>query len=850
MGTQSPDGVPSSEPISYALAYFITFHTYGTWLHGTDRGSVDFTHNEYGTPVVASDERREEEEFIRLKHEPFKLGEGHRPIVERTICEVCEHRGWTLRELNVRTNHVHLVVSAPESPEKVMNDLKSHATRRLREAGLIADDAKVWSQHGSTQYLWKAESVETVCGYVRDGQGMDLPGTVLSVGRPPLPDGRGSDRSSDAVMRDVAYRVVADHVRCLTFALTDGAVPSNEGRGYVLRRILRRAVRYGRQYLGTTEPFLHKLVSVVVETMHGAFPELQESPGRIAEVILDEEASFGKTLDRGIALFEEAADYAVKHHHGRISGEDAFKLHDTYGFPIDLTELMAEERGLKVNIGEYERLMEQARERARAESKAEVGLLDKIDSALVDEAGPCDDESKYSDSLECGAIVTMANTGFGPPTTGDEFVFSTNRTCFYAEQGGQVSDVGTVETKTGEAEVRYVQRRGNRIIYFGRVVKGHIDVGQECTLRVSPVRHATMKNHTSTHVLNWALRDVLGDHVQQKGSLVDPDKTRFDLSHPSQITEEELARIEELVNRQIKDDLEVYTEVVDQAEARKVNTLRAVFGEKYPDQVRVVSIGVPVRELLNNPINPDWMNYSVEFCGGTHLKRTGEAGKFRLVEESAVAKGIRRVVGITGQRAKQAEDDATAVARLLKEAAEANDEALPQRISEITALMNQAELPIVEKSRLRVDLTHLQERAKKAAKQAAKAGAADIMGKVDDLLQNAEKVGDYSLISANLGTATVDQLRAAADSIRDRAGSAAVFLTSETSGKVSLLAAMTKDVVAKGIKAGDVVKAVAPVVGGRGGGRPDMAQGGGTEVEHIDKAVREAAEWLRAKLGE
>ena len=366
-----------------------------------------------------------------------------------------------------------------------------------------------------------------------------------------------------------------------------------------------------------------------------------------------------------------------------------------------------------------------------------------------------------------------------------------------------------------------------------------------------------MKNHTATHILNWALRDVLGDHVQQKGSLVDPEKTRFDLSHNAPISEVELARIEAHVNRLIEADLPVYTQEVKQEKARKINTLRAVFGEKYPDRVRVVSIGVEIGEedgndpitLLGNPDNPEWMNYSVEFCGGTHLKHTGEAGGFRLIEESAVAKGIRRVVGITGERAERAEASARALTRLLTEAGTVEDVALPNRISEITAEMNQTELPLVEKMRLRADLAKLQERAKKIAKQSAKAGAADVMGKVDDLLASAEKVGEHAVIAANLGSATIDQLRAASDSLRDRAGSAAVFLAAEHDGKVALLAAMTKDLIAQGVKAGDLIKAIAPIVGGKGGGRPDIAQGGGSDVEKIDEAVAEAVQWLLAKLG-
>ena len=357
-----------------------------------------------------------------------------------------------------------------------------------------------------------------------------------------------------------------------------------------------------------------------------------------------------------------------------------------------------------------------------------------------------------------------------------------------------------------------------------------------------------MKNHTATHVMNWALREVLGDHVQQKGSLVDPEKTRFDFSHPSQVTEEQLARIEELVNSQIEEDFEVFTAEVDQKKARDINTLRAVFGEKYPDRVRVVSVGVPVDQLLDDPTNDEWMRYSVEFCGGTHVKRTSEIGRFRLVEESAVAKGTRRVTGVTAERAQRAEADATAVARLRKEAARADDTALPNRIAEINALMNQAELPVVERARFRTDLAHLQERLKKVAKEQAKAGAADIVAKADQVLVSAPRAGITAIIAADMGTATIDQLRGACDSLRNRAGSAAILLAAENDGKVLLLAAMTPDVVAKGLKAGDLIKDIAPILGGKGGGKPDLAQGGGTDANKIGDALVTATEWLKGRL--
>ncbi len=663
-------------------------------------------------------------------------------------------------------------------------------------------------------------------------------------------DGEAVDRA--ALMKDVAYRVVADHLRTLTFALTDGAVPDNEGRGYVLRRILRRAVRYGRQYLNMREPFLCDLVAAVVATMGDAFPELRTAHGgrnaeRVAEMLREEEQSFIRTLDRGIALFEEAAEFAVSHHHGRISGEDAFKLHDTYGFPVDLTELMAEERGLTVDIGEYERLMEQAREKARTGGKASAQMTLTVEGDLP----PTDDHPKYETLvLEARIIGFIRDHRWHAEgeIAGADVGVVLDRTCAYAEQGGQIGDCGTIHGPNGRLRFETTIRLGDTVAHAGRLEHGILRVGDAVRIEVDPVRAGTMQNHTVTHMMNWALREVLGEHVQQKGSLVDPEKTRFDLSHHAQITEEQLARVEELVNRLVAADLPVYTQVVAKERALQINTLRAVFGEQYPDQVRVVSIGVPVEDLLANPKNPEWMKYSVEFCGGTHLRRTGQVGRFRFIEEGAVAKGVRRVTAITGDRAARAEAAATAVLRQLKDAAEAPAESLPRRIVEVNTVMSQTELPLVEKQRMREDLAKLQEKAKKLQKQAAKAGAADIMARVDEVLAAAQRLGPTSLIAADLGEATADQLRAACDSLRARAGSAAVLLAARQDDRVLLLAAMTEDVVRKGVKAGDLIREIAPLVGGKGGGRPDMAQGGGTEVGKVAEAVAAAQTWLKGKL--
>jgi len=1001
---------PSSAPGSLPLAYFISFHTYGTWLHGTERGSVDREHNTPGTPFLNADEEREHREFIRLEHKPVTLDDDRRGIVDRTIREVCLHRHWELHELSVRSNHVHVVVSGPVGPERIMNDLKSYATRRMNEAGVSPSGHRVWSRHGSTRYLWTQRDVETASNYVCVGQGTDLPMSFdawrrnrssrvemkqapplsgggdhdaqpLPHGRgsvhPPLPHGRGSvhpplphGRGSDQLMIDVSYRVIADHVRCLTFALTDGAVPSNEGRGYVLRRILRRAVRYSRQYFNMHEPFICDLVEPIVDHMADAFPELRTGPDPknardnieyVANIIRDEEQSFLKTLDRGIRLFEEAAGYAVKRHHGKISGEDAFMLHDTYGFPIDLTEQMAEEQGLTIDIGEYERLMEAAREKARSIEgpQGQEGIrhaTDEIENARflqegkrrIDEAGgldspeaqsvleeleqsiklkqsilrevipklPWSDTPKYADNLGCNArIVTMARHtrpyDSDAAKEGQSIVFSTNPTCLYAEQGGQVSDTGIVTTETGEIEVKSVRQTTVHTQCSGIVTRGEIWPGQECIVRVNRERRLpTMQNHTATHLLNWALREVLGDHVQQKGSLVDPERTRFDFSHSKPVTAEDLDRVESLVNEQIAAGHPLYTQDVDQAKAREICALRAVFGEKYPDTVRVVSIGAKIgREdqedpntLLGNPKDPKWMKCSVEFCGGTHLKNSSEVEDFVLISEEGVAKGIRRVVGVSGEAAgtarKRGEELLEQAATLAGMAGHAHhppavraghtrrpageeqrdtaadtsgfardpstqpiasaggagptiDSAvLSAQLGKLTEELNEAVVSLSDRRKINEQLGVIQARLREWEKRQAALSGQAVMDRVAALLRAAETVGGVTVVVGEVPPAKPDVLRSAVDWVRNKTDASAVLLACTSEGKVTLIAGMSKTAVKKGLNAGDLIKELAPMIGGKGGGRADMAQGGGNAPGALSKVIGKTKVRLPARLQE
>ena len=634
--------------------------------------------------------------------------------------------------------------------------------------------------------------------------------TGTQLGCRPTDSSPANDRNTEensVDMIEVSYRVVADHIRCLTFAMTDGALPSNEGRGYVLRRILRRGVRYGRQYLNMREPFLCDLVEPLIAHMAGAFPELRTAHGgknaeHVAELLRDEEESFGRTLDRGIKLFDDAAQYAVTHHHGKIGGEDAFKLHDTYGFPIDLTELMAEERGLTINIGEYERLMEQARERARAGGEgASDESAELIQTAAARATQATDDSLKYGPELQNRSRITSLARQSDPGSTdpavqGEPVAFTVAATCFYAEAGGQISDTGIAATETGEIEVTGVsvrsvtpQRGGepfNVVVHHGKVVHGEVRSGTDCSLKVSPARLATMKNHTATHMLNWALREVLGDHIQQKGSLVDAEKTRFDFAHNKPLSDEEIARVEQLVNERIEADQSVNSKEVDQKTALEINTLRAVFGEKYPDRVRVMSIGADIDQMLADPKNPKWMKYPVEFCGGTHLSHTGEAERFALTTEEAVAKGIRRVVGITGVAARQSE--ATGAALLSQAHSLPTGPELADALAAFQVKVNEAEIPIRIRSILRQKIGELQKAAKKQQKEAASDAGEAVMSKVASLLGSAETIGGATVIVAEVPMAPVDTLRNAIDWIRNKTDSSAVLLAMASEGKVVLVA--------------------------------------------------------------
>ncbi len=616
--------------------------------------------------------------------------------------------------------------------------------------------------------------------------------------------------------KDTAYRVIADHIRALTFALSDGATPSNEKRGYVLRSILRRAERFGRQYLNAKDPFLHELVPVVVETMGGVFPELKRDPNKVAKIIREEEVSFIRNFDRGLALFEKVVRRTSERESFIISGDEAFDLHTTYGFFIDITEQMAGEVGMSVDRPRYEQRMKEFQEQSGKERK-KFGV-----TAVTGELPKTDDSRKYAHltttaKLE-GWVLDSTVVKHGALEQDDEAALILERTCFYAEQGGQVGDTGVIHTETGRFDVTNTQRLGDCVLHLGRVARGQIKAGQPATLEVSSARVHTMRNHTATHLLNWALRKVLGDHVEQRGSLVDAEKTRFDFTHDKPMSPEEIAEVERLVNEKIYADLPVTPVAMPLTEAKKLVGVRAVFGEKYPDPVRVLLIG---------PHKPDeaTLEHSIEFCGGTHLNHTGQAGFFKIVAQELVGKGIRRVVAVTGREAVATVQRLSAV------------------VDELAARFNCA----VEDVPRRVEV--LQEEVKKLQAQLRKGAASDLSGVGDRLLASAIDMDGAKILVGEMPAAPVEQMRQQLDRLREKAKSAVIVVGWSDEGKVGLMSLVTDDLGKKGLHSGKLIGEVAKVVGGKGGGpATGIAQAGGKDADKLAEALQLARKLALDKL--
>jgi alanyl-tRNA synthetase len=609
-----------------------------------------------------------------------------------------------------------------------------------------------------------------------------------------------ADATGNHDMENKSLRVIADHIRSCSFLISDGVIPSNEGRGYVLRRIIRRAIRHGNQ-LGQKQPFFHKLVGSLAEVMGDAYPELHKNQAQIERVLLQEEEQFEKTLDKGIAVLEEAL---TKLSGTEIPGKVVFTLYDTYGFPVDLTADIARERGLTIDQEGYEVAMAEQRARARA-----AGSF-KVDYSAAGLELPASEFLGYSSLAEQGKVLALLKDGKKVErlVEGEDGVVLLDRTPFYAESGGQAGDCGYLELGTNRLEVRDCQKQGASHLHLVRVLQGAVSVGDQLAAKVDTnVRQATALNHSATHLMHAALRKVLGEHVTQKGSLVDSERLRFDFSHFEAVTAEQLKAIETLVNDQIRANSAVATELCDM-EAAKAKGAMALFGEKYGDTVRVLTMGD---------------GFSVELCGGTHVSRTGDIGLFRITSESGVAAGIRRIEAITGAKALALFDQVELLVDAAGRSLKANRDTLIEKLEALVAQNRKLEKEV---SSLKTKL--------------ATAGSGDV-------LSNAVDVAGIKVLALNLDGADAKSLRDTADQFKNKLGSAVVLLAAVEEGKVSLIAGVTQDVTAK-VKAGDLMGYVAAQIGGKGGGRPDMAQGGGTDVAALDAALASVVPWVTSKL--
>jgi alanyl-tRNA synthetase len=594
-----------------------------------------------------------------------------------------------------------------------------------------------------------------------------------------------------------SLRVIADHIRACAFLIVDGVVPGSEGRAYVLRRIVRRALRHGNK-LGQKKPFFYKLIPDLVAEMGAAYPELADAADRVALVLKQEEERFGETLENGMKILEGAL---VKDPM-RLDGKTAFALYDTYGFPLDLTADICRERDVTLDEAGFHEAMEKQKSAARAAGKFEM-------TASLEYAGPKTVFKGYDALADEASILALYVDGKAVQTlaAGQEAIVVLDRTPFYAESGGQSGDVGLIETSSSSFEVRDTQKIQPDVFgHHGTLASGKLAVGDKVSTRVDAmVRAATMRNHSATHLMHKALRTVLGGHVVQKGSLVDADKTRFDFSHNAPMTADEIRRVEALVNHEILDNAATNAQLMSYDDAIRQGAM-ALFGEKYGDQVRVLGIGS-----------------STELCGGTHVNRTGDIGLFKIVSEGGVAAGIRRVEAVTG---------ANALALVQSLSARVNDAAAALKVQpeEITQRIAQ-----------------VQDQVKSLEKELASIKARLASGQGDELLAQAVDMHGIKVLAATLDGADVATLRQVMDKMKDKLKSAAIVLASVADGKVTLIAGVTADATAK-VKAGELVNFVAQQVGGKGGGRADMAQAGGTDPSALPAALAGVSAWVGERV--
>ncbi|KKI85046.1 alanine--tRNA ligase [Shouchella clausii] len=606
---------------------------------------------------------------------------------------------------------------------------------------------------------------------------------------------------------DTAFKVIADHIRTVAFAVGDGALPSNEGRGYVLRRLLRRAVRFAKS-IGIDRPFMYELVPVVGAIMKDFYPEVADKQDFIARVIRTEEERFHETLNEGLAILSDIIEKAKATNNETIAGEDAFRLYDTYGFPIDLTEEYVHDEGLTVDRAGFDQEMEQQRQRARAARQESASM-----SVQEDVFGEVKTPSVFVgyEHTETDAVITTLVRGkekVEQAVQGDVIQFFLDETPFYAESGGQVADRGMIVTDTGQAVVKDVKKAPNgQHLHTAEVTIGEISAGQQASARIEVrERLDIVKNHTATHLLHQALKDVLGEHVNQAGSLVSSERLRFDFSHFGQVTPNELQQIEEIVNEKVWQALPVDISIQRLEEAKAAGAM-ALFGEKYGSEVRVVRVG----------------DYSLELCGGCHVRNTAEIGLFKITSESGIGAGVRRIEAVTSKGAYQFLSEQTAI---LKDAAE---RLKAKRLSDVPQRIESLQEELRKAQRENESLT-------------AKLGQAEA-GNLNDQVK---EIGGVAVIAAQVDAKDTEALRSMVDTLKQAHEKAVIVLAAKTGNKLAFVAGVTKPAIAEGFHAGKLIKEVAARTGGGGGGRPDMAQAGGKDPAKLDEALAYVHEYVKS----
>ncbi len=595
-----------------------------------------------------------------------------------------------------------------------------------------------------------------------------------------------------------SINVIADHIRSCAFLISDGVVPSNEGRGYVLRRIIRRAIRHGHK-LGIAETFFYKIVSPLVDAMAGAYPELQKNQQTIEALLMKEEQQFLKTLDNGLKILDQAVKSLEN---TELPGELVFKLYDTYGFPLDLTADIARERNLSIDQTGFDKAMARQRDTARAASKF------ASDEQVQLELAGNTNFTGYEKTIDNGTVIYLADQEpVQKITAGNKAIMVLDNTSFYAESGGQVADTGYIKSSSGVFKVSDTQKSNDHFIHTGEIISGYFQLNDIVTTEINESdREAIAINHSATHLMHAAMQQVLGDHVSQKGSLVDADRLRFDFSHLDTVTIDELAKIELIVNEQIRANVDVTTEIMT-PEVAKSKGAMALFGEKYGDKVRVLSMG----------------DFSMELCGGTHVKRTGDIGLFRITTETGIAAGVRRIEAVAGEAA------------------------IKWSIDQNSILQKIAELLRTDGAHAFEKVEQLIKRTKTLEKEIDKLNSRIASGTGSDLMSDVVTYGAHSILVTRMDDIEPKALRDTVDQVKNKLQSGIAVIATSRGDKVSLIVGVTNDLTHR-FNAGSIVNQIAEKVGGKGGGRADMAQAGGNQPENLSKALTETTDWLKSEL--